>query len=313
MTAITIASLSLSSPLRAATVQSAKPEKGTAILDSGSSSGITKDAKVCVFNSAGKKVACGKVTKVTKTRALIKLPLNKKIEAGMTAEVEGASGAETAAAAPSSPTKKLIKFSLNAHYIFTLMAPASYSKISYIATTTGSKPSIWLAGDQSSLATLGFGASAFVGIGATWGLEGGGRYRIYRPFISEADYISSSASQYAKTEVTASAFGGFVQYAKLFSMTKSMFLKLGAGADFDHSALKMTATKLDDANTATADPIATATSSLNVISLRVAPSLDFYIGKIGLGAGVNLLVPLVSMGSAITADVQDTTSTAADQ
>src|SRR5688500_7957299 len=80
----------------AGTVTAVSKGKSLVKIDEGTPSGLKKGSKVCFYDAANKKVGCGSVTKSTESYSFVKVKAPKtfaKIKKGMTANLEGGSGA----------------------------------------------------------------------------------------------------------------------------------------------------------------------------------------------------------------------------
>ncbi len=302
----------------AASIRGVNRKKGVVVLDSGSEGGLKKGMNVCFNDSKGKQIDCGKIVSLKKKTSTVKLnkaASARRLKRGMEAITDG-----EAAVASASSSKAGAKYRRNVKtmYIMTPMFPSTYQKLAYAPPpVTGDAETLWEPIGEPDISVMGFGAEVEMGIGATMSTAIGFRMRLHRDFASEADYIQRELTadgqkqaipEYVEALQTTSAMGfwaDFYFYDVRFG--QSLSLRLGSGIDMDMSTVTVKATQKDDrADQATIGEFVTATSKLSVISLRLIPSLNFFIDPVGFTLTPVVLVPLAAMGAAFSGENLDT-------
>lgn len=299
--------------LMAATITKIDSSKGGAYIDEGKNSGIEKGASVCFYDSGDAELGCGKVVKVSKSKAIVKLKKKKvlqKLEVGMTARIMEGEGEEKTSASDRSSDKGPLKSKRNAMkhrrnfkamYILGLV-PAAYKKLSYdpdpVATST---KYTWKDNGSTSLNISGAGAELEIPA-STVSFSIGAKYRYFFDFISTSDYGQNQPSNiFVELKESGTAVGGWLDFHFLeAAMGKSAFFKVGLGLDFDSSTVTLVAVKKDDDKKIADAEIANAKSAATTLSLRLPFTLSFFFDPVGIHLGVIPLVP-VSSGSTFSA------------
>lgn len=320
-------------PLQAfsASVTSVNTKKKTVSVTPDDGESMEKDQTVCIFDEKQKKRGCGNVsavkgdgTVVVKIGSAKKI---KKIKEGMSASVSGDSlnGGDASEVDPdaaeddSSKGKKKgkkakgkekkakktakkkgppLRFWLD--YGKSFAAPATFKKLSYSAPTNETPTTLW-ASEKDSSDTAGFNLQVGIPL-AGFSLNPGVRYRVYTPSVIDSDYVRQRANPYVVTEQKGTAYGAFVDFAFLrIPFTEQIALNTSAGLDVDLSTVTINAKKKTDNATASpiegSETVASMTSKLTVVSLRLGTGLDFVLGVFGGHLGLNLLLPVSQSGS----------------
>ena len=293
-------------------------------ISGGKAKGFIKGARVCFFGKKGKKVACGKVVRAGGKASFAKVSPKRfrRVRKGMTAKLQGAAGQAEGALADATDSvtqgstsgapSHLTNFKLG--YIISFLSPATYEKLTYSPpaadASEGSVGSLWKADSTSSLSIFGFIAEGDFGIGDSMAASFGLRFRYYRDFIAQSDYSATEKNLYVETEQTASAMGFYTDFTFLNIGTSGTFFQMSSGLDYDMSTVEFKATQKDDDGEDVQGEIASATSSLSVISLRLGMDVGMTIfDPIGILGGINLLVPVAEMGASFSGKINDTNET----
>lgn len=293
----------------AATVTKISKKKKFVIINEGSSAGVTKGARYCIQKPSGKKITCGKVIKVKKTKSYVKIRSKKrlkKIKKGMTAVATPKKTSKSHT--PSSVASGTVAGSRFMAFRFfslpTAFTPSVANSISYKAHGAGVE-TFWEQNGTIPILnhaySVSFGGEVdFVGLG----LALGGRYKQYDTQSDLVDYSSVDEKLFIKQAVSMSAIGLYLDYYFLKPVTSSG-LRLGAGLDVDLSTFTYIGTQKDDGNETTANEIYNIKSGVTTISLRVPVSYDLNIGSIGLNFGMNLFIPGFATKAAIESSITD--------
>ena len=274
-----------------------------------------KDDELCFFTKKGKQVACGTVTKVSKSAATITVKVEslkdaKKVRPGMGVGAEGEAPEAAATAGKGAKTEKAYKGKKSPFRIWgflnpAIASPAVFKKVSYLAPETEPAETLWSADEDVKSTLIGFGLQVGIPMGA-FSLNPGFRYRSFTGSVVDADYVPQRASPYASVEQSATALGFFLdfQYYRM-PIGSIMWLNMTSGIDADMSTVNVKATKVDD-TTDEESSIVDATSKLTLLSLRVGAGLDFLFTKsFGAQFGLNLLVPLAEFGKSFSGSFAD--------
>ncbi len=311
----------LSGVAEAALVKQVSSKKKLVTVELAEDETIEKDAVVCVFSEANKKLGCGTVVKVKGTTVTVKFENAKgmkKMKPGLPAKVgeEPPAAADAEEASDDTPKKgaknvakgpkvKKSPFRVWVYYSPALATPAVYNKLGYAAPANETPDTLW-SDDKKTASTL-FGVNLQVGIPlGAFSLNPGFRYRKFTPSVVDSDYIPQRENPYVSTEETASATGLWVDfqfYRMPFSGASSFWLS--SGVDMDMSTVTLKATKEDDAAGGTSSEIAKADSKLTVISLRVGAATDIVFAKVfGVSIGTTIMIPL-SETAKFSGDITD--------
>lgn len=319
-----VAAVAWAGSAEAGSVKQVSSKKKLVTVELGEDETMEKDADVCVFSEANKKIACGTVVKVKGTLATVKFETIKgfkKMKPGLTAKVgeeppEAKEGGDEEAEGDAAPRKKgknsakepKVKsspFRVWFYYSPALATPAVYNKLGYAAPTSETPDTLW-SDDKKTASTL-FGLNLQVGIPlGAFSLNPGLRYRKFTPSVVDSDYTPQRENPYASTEETASATGVWVDFQLFrvpFSGASSLWMS--SGVDMDMSTVILKTTKKDDSGATAESEIAKASSKLNVISLRVGAATDIVFAQVfGLSIGTTIMVPL-SESAKFSGDLSD--------
>ena len=292
--------------LEAGTVKKVSMEKKSVIVELEGEESAEIGDKICFFDGDNKKIVCAKVKKVKGKKVTVGVKSEKKLEkitvgskATPKASTSVAAGTESSESPPESDKspgkmpKKIIGF-----YSLGLITTANYQKIYYAApeVETGAK-TLWSTNGSGNRSLFGFGGQIALPIKKI-SINPGFRYRIFSPSPIQSDYKLKQENPYVETTVSASEIGLFADVQLLRkSLGKKLAINGGAGLDIAISSVTMSSKLKNDVDKSKEKDLASAKSSLNVISLRLGGSLDAnLVGRFGLTSGVTLFVPLLSTG-----------------
>ncbi len=267
------------------TVTKINRSKGLVLVDSGAK--VKKGDSACILNKSGKEIVCGQITKVRKGGFILSIEdksLASKVRKGQTVTLASSSP-------PSTDESPIV---IRAVYNGTIMGPTSYAKAGYVAPATPSNPAskpLWETGAAESKAFLGAGLGVSIPIGS-FALNPGFRWRSYLSSTLSTDYDPVVKTRYAEITQSMSALGLWLD----MTVFRVSGLSVDAGIDMEMSTVDFKANLIDEKTGSSAD-LTSATSKLNVVSLRTGIDFDLLIfGPAGLTFGLDLLVPLVEMG-----------------
>lgn len=314
--------------VEAAKVKAINKKKGLIKIDEGKLNGFIKKAKVCVFNKKGKKIACGRVRKANKKSAYVKISKKriKRVKKGYdvrlkTPKIPTIAGEDAAIIAAISDHRTNIKLA----WLVSVLTPAVYNKLTYLPpyeknesdvyTIQSSADSIWKNEDSSSLSILGFVLESEFSVGDSAAMSVGLRYRAYRPFVAQADYIpkTENLDQFIETEQEATAIGFYADYTYLdIALGDAIFWRNAVGLDIDMSTQTFKATHKvapedgKDPSGEELGEIAKATTKLTIASLRLGTNFNWMVFEpVGAILGLNLLVPLATFAESYSGEVSD--------
>lgn len=305
----------------AASIRAVNKSKGTVIIDEGSESGLKKGMSVCINDSKGKQIECGSISALKKKVATVKVsPAGaKKMKRGMEAIADGGGSSGGGTRSAKAPAK--YRRNIKSMYIMTPMFPSTYQKLAYAPPpVTGTASTLWEPIGPPDISIMGFGAEAEFSVGSSMSAAVGFRMRLHRDFASEADFVQRELDtngqkqripEYVETLESTSAMGFWADlYFYDMRFGKSTALRLGSGIDMDMSTVTLKATQLDDDQKATIGEFMTATSKLSVISLRLIPSLFYFLDPVGLSITPTFMVPIAAMGASFAGENTDSHATA---
>jgi hypothetical protein len=311
VTFLTVGAVGFCALANGATVTDVKKKKKTATMDAGTDDGFNKGVSVCFLDENGVKIGCTKIFEATAETSTVKLTpkLLRKVKKGVTAELQSAAGSTAAAGADKALNRTNLKFL----YILTPVPPAKYNKVLYLTPeqTQTSAESLWKKAEDSGISFLGGGLEFELGIGQKMSIAFGGRYRLYRDFLAESDYVTTdvaSSDVFAQTTIKATSVGGWFDYYFLQMGSAPFYFRLAAGLDFDNSKISLTTNKQGDTAEIAVEPLAKASSSLTLLSLRLGMQFNFFFKPIGLAFGLYPVVPLAAFGQAYSATITDANS-----
>ena len=301
--------------LEAGTVKKVNTEKKSVIVELEGEESADIGDKICFFDGDNKKIVCAKVKKVNGKKVIVGLKSAKKLEkitegsratpkgstSGSISSEGGESSSENDKKSGKMP-KKIIGF-----YSIGLITTANYQKIYYTAPEVeNAAKTLWSTNGSGNQSFLGFGGQIAIPIKKI-SINPGFRYRIFSPSPIQSDYKLKQDNPYVETTTSASEIGLFADVQLLRkSLGKKLALNGGAGLDIAMSSVTMSAKLKNDVDKSKEKDLATAKSSLNVISLRLGGGLDFLLGGgFGLTSGVTLFVPLLSTGGTPSGNFAD--------
>ena len=306
--------------LSAASIERIYKKRKVVRIDSGRNSGVKKGTRVCFYKKT-RKVGCGSVVKVMKSKAMVKVKSSKRfarLRKGFRAEIGGASSlGKVVSSSSGRGSGDSLSSGLRISFIPTLLPTVSYNKLGYNSPDSANPSglsTLWTEEGTStdmmaSLSTLLTVSGDFrLGLSSTSALIVGARYRdTLQGYTGRFNYTNETTQQAAETFVeilqTMSSIGVYADYLYyLIPMGSSGSLSLTSGLDFDMAKHALTANKRTDAGDS--EVIAILDNSINIISLRLGAHGNYYFGEsLGLGLGLNLLVPITTMGASDEAEV----------
>ena len=217
----------LSSSVHAATVTAKSSKRRLVKIDEGAAAGFIKGAKVCIWNDAGKKVACGTVRRAKDNFAYLRVKSKKRlkrIKKGMEVKLYKAPGSdptESIASKKNGGTDH--RYNVKLGYVFTALTPSTYNKLTY-SPVSGStaQDSLWKSEGAASSSLFGFALDGEMGVGESMAVAFGLRYRLNRDFLAQSDY-NDVKTQYVDIKQTGSAIGLYSDFT---------FLDLDIGTTF---------------------------------------------------------------------------------
>jgi hypothetical protein len=295
---------------KAATVTDVKKKKKTATIDAGTSTGFSKGISVCFSDDEGTKIGCAKISDATETTATIKLTpkLIRKLKKGANADLQSAGASAGTAGADPAPNRTNVK----GLYALTLVPPIQYNKISFSIPESSATTveSLWNIAEKSGMSFIGGALEMEFGVGKSMSLAVGFRYRMYRDFLAESDYgvTPEQVTTYAETSMKSTSMGGWFDFYFAQFGSAPFFFRLASGLDVDMAKLTLQSDKLSETNATDPEPIATAESALNLISLRLGLQMNLFFKPLGLVFGLHPVVPLAAMGSKYSDEIADSNS-----
>ena len=266
--------------------------------------------EACFSDAANKKLACGKIIKIQKGKILVKIADSSKlskIKKGMKVTLPGAtsksSNSASGALKPKSP------FVLRLVWTPALLGPITYNKVSYSPPSTNPalKSALWKSDQLIRTAFIAFGFESTVPLGPSFGITPGFRYRAYTGSSLETDYDpADKVNRYASIVQKMTALGFWTDLQLLrFPVGSSMAFAVNSGLDFEMSTATLEAKK-HDARTSSELDLATMTSKLSAVSLRLGAAFDaFFLGPAGATLGVTVLIPMIATGKSVSAKTED--------
>jgi hypothetical protein len=274
--------MTISGAAFSAEVKKINEKTGAIYIDEGESTGFSKGKKVCLFDGE-KRVACGRILKAVKKKAILKVPKSKvaSVHTGFTVSVvESSDASKTGGKSP-----YMMSVTLGAHFLPS--TPGIYNNLNYVAPTTGAT-SLWEASSVSSQIIVPPAMSLEVEL-LSLGLIGGFRYGVYPNSSQTASYDSTTE---ITTDMTASDLGVYFDYI----VFRRWGLNFGLGLDIDISSVTMSGSQT--ATDGSVNELFSATSSLNVFSARIPVSYKLTFDSFGISAGLALIVPLYATNPA---------------
>lgn len=299
-----------SAQLMGANVIKRSSKKRVVMIDEGSNSGFNRGARVCFYRDDRKK-GCGRVGKAKADKAIVRVKskIIKSIKKGMTAKLVDEKGVAISESSGSSE----YTLALRPLYVGSIMTPATYNTVTYSASSNADTN--WESKETRSSAIFGFGLEVEYLFGSSSGIAFGVKYRPYCKLdftcvsISDTDYSAENGSLYVQSEQSAESIGVYLDYVYMIKLSKGSSLNLGGGLDFDMSSVSLSSKQLDD-NSDANNPVASASSSLSVISLRINPSYVVFFDPIGITIGLPILIPLTTTGASFSGEVTDESAAA---
>ncbi len=291
-----------------ATVKKVNSKKGLVLLDVGADETLETETEICIFNENDKKTDCGTITKIKGKTATVKMKSKKKIKKikpDMAARAPDSDGSDGAEGGSSKSASGKMPMGLLGRYLYTIAAPSTFKRNGYVVPVSKTPSTLWK--DEGTVSDSGLGFSlAFAIPVSKYAIIPGFRYRVASVEVI-SDYASDRRDPYVSTLTTASNLGLFADFQFLRMPLGSIALfNMSSGLDIDASTVTFKAEKRDDTGATPTTPIATATSKLTVLSLRVSGGLDFMFGKsFGVSSGLNVLLPLAAFGASFSSKMED--------
>ncbi len=264
-----------------------------------------KGDELCIFTSKNRKIDCGTVTSVKNSSVIIKLTSKKnfkKIKKGMIVNP----GAAAEASAETAPVTKKERISLWMGWSPVLSSPSTFNSVGYYATPSGLPiTTLWEADEPVKTTLLGATIQAGFPIGSM-ALIPGFRYRMFVPSRVDSDYSFKVLNPYVSSLTTATAIALYTDLRYVNIAMGSMFSFFGTGGlDIEMSSLSFKSKKKDDTGATQETPIASAKSSVTVVSLRTGAGFNFLPFKpFGASLGFNLILPVAEFGKKFSGNIE---------
>lgn len=288
---------------QAATVK-AKSSKSQAILiELSPEESIVKGDEICFFTKSAKQVGCGKVTSIKgkRARVRVKRKVFSRVRKGMGAQTFGYADGDILGSGSSGGGSKSSANKPMRIYGFGLLAmtPFTHQNLLYDRGIE----TLWDPGKTASALAMGAGFEVAIPVGS-FAIIPGFRYQLERSQTIESDYGTTS-NPYSVNTVKSSAMGVWADFE--FWTTNWGGLMFGAASGLDIDMSKVTfAMNTKDENTGITTDIASASSSLNVISLRLSTRMDYMFTKsFGVNFTPTILIPITEMGKKFSGEVND--------
>jgi hypothetical protein len=248
-------------------------KKKVIIIDAGKNDGVAKKSQVCFYNNDGGEIGCGKVRRVKKTKAYVRVKSSvfRKIKKGFAAEFEGGSSSGSGGA------MLAVRGFLGGSYLHHGNANAPV----YDKENAGGGSSYWVSGDE-------YGMGMFIGAEVDYlplNIVAGFRYFVLNPSVLvPMDYSDSKNPYIELNQSISSSMGFWADYLYPINMG-SMSLNVGAGLDIDMTDIMSEAFLVSEEDTSLNTPLIQATSSLMTIGLRIPARLDYSLGSMTINLG----------------------------
>ena len=293
-----IASFAIAGTLQAASVAKIlKKSRIVVVKNASAGDGFIKGAKVCFFTADERRKACGKVDKMKKSTAYVRVRNKRRlgsVKRSMLALVDGGRLKSGVPSAGVGSTKESIKVWLS--YNPALLAPTGYNRLQRAIPAGGTPTTIWESAGPNSMSLVRFSLSAGIPLG-DYGVHSGLRVE-NQVYTVDSDFIGGNRDRFASTTESVSTFGLWLD-GKVYDSTIGQSLEwyLTSGLDFERSTLQFNSDHEDESGTFPSFTIATATSTVNTISLRFGFGADYMLAKnYGLHFGSQMYLPLTALG-----------------
>ena len=180
-------------------------------------------------------------------------------------------------------------------FLFTPMTPTSYQLLTFKTPESGETPStVWESQGQASQSNSGFGLEFEMPI-AGFGIAAGFRIRNFESYKYLSDYSSDTSESNLYVTVFQSSYEqGFWVHAKVIELNVGLPVSLYTGIDIDMHTVNLEISQ--DSDEGDSFEIFTGSSALTVISLTVAPLINFSMGSFGIFALPKIYLPLNTSG-----------------
>ncbi len=316
MAMITLAFALAGSQAYGATVQKITKKTGAVTIDTGKADGVKKGARYCFYNTKNKRVACGLVSKVTKSSATVMVKKNilKKVKTGYEARprdeqvVKSNVGDFKIRDNPAEASGHNIK----AMYILTLLSQTGYDVPKY-SPETFSTALVWDKATEDKRNApnnlLGMGGEFEYVLSPGMSIAAGVRYKLPNPtpqsLTANRSMSNAQQAEYVETQVESTAFGFWTDFYFLdISLFSGSGIKVGAGVDLDMASLDAVSVHKED-GTDRADPVMEATASTMTLSIRFPVDFYWYFGNFGIGMRATLMYAAVAFGTSNEGNYSD--------
>ncbi len=306
---------------QAAKITNVDAEKKVITIDEGTETKFVKKSKVCFYDASNVKMGCSFIRTAKPKVSFIKIKGDKlfaKLAVGMMAKLEagppaaGAPGISGEAPVVAEGAKEKPHSYITPLLILPLLGPISYQNLIYETPVGQQVKSLWSA--DSAVKTLGVGLELGLGI-STFQLSAGVRSRFFIPKKISSDYNDANNDktfeQYVDTSTKGSSFGAWLDFYWLIMDFGVVDFRLGNGLEFDSSSVSFDATQKSDLDS-NETVIYSAKSTLQAISLRVLPTLDFIFGPIDFTLGAIIYIPVSQSSKLSLGTMTDTFATNLD-
>ena len=271
-----------SSDLYSATVIKVSKKRRKVTIDEGSEQGLSKKQRICFYKSSGKKVGCGKIVKVKKNKAYVKVSKKriKKIKKGMTAALKGAK--------KSSNKIGNNPYRLKVSYVLSAITPAAFQKVAFNEPAAGetSVSSLWTQNGFNNKSFFGFGFEFDIPI-STYSLGVGLRTRTYQEFNADSNY-TNDFTKYAQVTQVGDSKGLFID----FNYLSFGSILLGSGLDVDLLSMTMQSAVISEGDGSSSLFAEASGAGITTISLRFRVQYFLDFASFGISPSLTLMVPV---------------------
>lgn len=292
-----------------AEVSKINTKKGEVLISEGGDQGFVKGAKVCFFDAAEKKRGCARVIRSKPDRAIVKIKnpkFLKIIRPGMIVQPDSSTPLPGGEPDPP-PPGGFHRTNFKLLYLPGLTAIQS-QRIAYYDRTSDDTTSWWISEGRNGYTALGsiepvaVGAELEFGIGSSFSLAVGGRFRYQSAYGSISNLsLTQELPLYVATNISGMSFGGWSDFYFLDLLGPTFLIRFGAGLDFEWSSVDLVATLHSDDDPDLAEDFAKSSSSVMGLGFRLPISVNLFFESFGLLVSAVPIVPLVAFGQSFSA------------
>ena len=331
-TAIVLAfSLGMCSVTEAATIRALSQEKGLVSVQLGAEESAKNNQEVCFYAENLKKLACGTVKKIKKNQKMIVKIHNTETLSNLKQGdlVSFKINDQNASSSSEGESDDARKGKKKPSWLFAIgweldpLLPVAFNEIYYQAPSSPTPSTLWQS--SGSLSSGSFRPNQYTALSGQIGIPVGYRrfilgvrYQLFQTLIQPSDYQIATSDPFASTQIKASGFGAWTDFEfSQIKLSKALRLSFLSGLDLESISVNISATKQSGSpgsgspasltelrpsskgihllaeNSTTLGTIATATSQIAVLSLRVGSRLDVQIlSFMGVSFSATAILPL---------------------